>query len=301
MKLLLRYAAEKTGRPVVKLDVGDITSDLVVNFLAYLESERGNQIASRNNRLAALRTFFAYVAFEEPTLAEHCRRVCAIPLKRGPTRAVPYLEQEEMDALLGAPDRKTRIGRAHYAMLLFLYNVGARAAEVIDVRVRDLRLDGEHCQVLLHGKGNKERICPIWKDTTAIIREHLAERGGVADDQRIFVNRLGQPLTRHGIHYIVDTYAEKAAATAPSIAAKRVSPHTIRHTTAVHLLNSGVDVNVVRVWLGHVNLRTTNIYAEINLATKRRAIEMLAPKSGSKGKTPSWRKSPDILSWLEGM
>ena len=302
MKLLLRYAADSTGHPVVKLDVNDISADLVSNFLAYLETERGNQIATRNNRLAALRAFFSYIASEEPALAEHCRRVCSIPMKRGPARTVPYLEQDEMDAVLNAPNRDARIGRSHYAILLFLYNAGARAAELVGLQIKDLRLDGPHRQVLLHGKGNKERICPLWRETATVLRQHLAERGVTPDaDQRVFVNRRGKPLTRHGVNYIVRTSAEKAAKSIATISSKRVSPHTIRHTTAVHLLNAGVDINVVRVWLGHVDLRTTNIYAEINLATKRRAIEMLAPQNGNSARPPSWRSSPDILAWLEGM
>jgi len=302
MKLLLRYAAERTRRPVVKLDVDDITTELVSDFLGHLESKRGNQIATRNNRLAALRTFFAYVATEEPALADRCRRICAIPLKRSPMRTIPYLEQDEMNALLEAPDRASRLGRLHYAILLFLYNTGARVAELVGVRAADLHIDGLHRQVLLRGKGKKERICPLWQDTVKVLREHLAQIEVALDSgKHVFVNRCGDPLTRYGVNYLVGAYAEKAAERVPSIATKRVSPHTIRHTTAVHLLNAGVDIDVIRAWLGHVDLRTTNIYAEINLATKRKAIEMCAPRNGANAKPPAWKRSPDILAWLEAM
>jgi site-specific recombinase XerD len=300
MKLLLRYATTRTGRPVVKLDVADVTPELVSEFLAHLEAERGNQIATRNNRLAALRTFFAYVATEEPALAEQCRRICAIPLKRAPTRTIPYLEQDEMDALLVAPNRTSRLGRFHYAIVLFLYNTGARVAELVGVRAADLRLDGLHPQVLLRGKGKKERICPLWQDTVSVLHEHLAEIGIAPDsDERIFLNRRAEPLTRYGVNYILGVYAKKATVRVSSIADKRVSPHTIRHTTAVHLLNAGVDIDVIRAWLGHVDVRTTNIYVEINLATKRRALEMCVPRIGEK--PPGWKRSPDILAWLEAM
>jgi site-specific recombinase XerD len=300
MKLLLRYTTARTGRPVVKLDVGDITPELVGDFLAHLETARGNQIATRNNRLAALRTFFSYVASEEPAIAEQCRRICALPLKRAPVRTIPYLEQDEMDALLKAPDRTTRLGRFHYAILLFLYNTGARVSELVGVRAADLRLDGMHRQVLLRGKGKKERICPLWPDTVAVLGEYLAEvKIAVGSDKRVFLNRHNEPITRNGVSYILGAYAEKAVARIASLADKRVSPHSIRHTTAVHLLNSGVDIDVIRAWLGHVDVRTTNIYAEINLATKRRALEMCAPRNGAK--PPAWRRSPDILAWLEAM
>lgn len=240
MKLLLRFAAARTRRTVVKLDISDITPELVGAFLAHLEKERGNQVATRNNRLAALRTFFSYVAVEEPALADQCRRVCALPLKRAPVRASPYLEQDEMDALLEAPDRSARVGRFHYGMVLFLYNTGARVAEMVSLRAAELRLDGARGQVLLRGKGKKERICPLWPDTVAVLREHLAEIGVEPDsDERVFRNRCTKPITRHGVNHILGTYAEKVAARIPSIADKRVSPHTIRHTTAVHLLNAG--------------------------------------------------------------
>jgi hypothetical protein len=170
------------------------------------------------------------------------------------------------------------------------------------LRAADLRLDGLHRQVLLRGKGKKERICPLWQNTVAVLRDHLAEIGIAPDsDERIFLNRRTEPLTRYGVNYILGAHAEKAAARIPSIADKRVSPHTIRHTTAVHLLNAGVDIDVIRAWLGHVDVRTTNIYTEINLATKRRALEMCAPRSTGSAKPPAWRKSPDILALLEAM
>lgn len=302
IKLLLRYVMDRTGRPVVKLDVADLTPKVISAFLTYLEDDRGNQIATRNTRLAALRSFFLHVAIEEPLFGEQCRRICTLPLKRAPVRAVPYLEPDEMNALLMAPDRASRVGRFHYRIILFLYNTGARVAELVDVRAADLRLDGLHGQVLLRGKRKKERICPLWQNTVAVLQEHLTEIRITPDsDQRIFLNRCAEPLTRYGVNYILRVYAKKVAACIPSIADKRVSPHTIRHTTAVHLLNAGVDINVIRAWLGHVDVRTTNIYTEIDLATKRKALEMCVFQDTAHGKRPPWKKSRDILAWLEEM
>lgn len=302
IKLLLRYVMDRTGRPVVKLDVADLTPEVIRAFLGHLEADRGNQVATRNTRLAALRSFFLYVAVEEPVFGEQCRRICALPLKRAPVRTVPYLEPDEMDALLAAPDRTSRLGRFHHMIILFLYNTGARVAELVSVRAADLRLDALHRQVLLRGKRQKERICPLWQHTVEGLREHLAEVGIAPDsDRRIFLNRCDEPLTRYGVNYILGVYARKVAVCIPSIADKRVSPHTIRHTTAVHLLNAGVDINVIRAWLGHVDVRTTNIYTEINLATKRKAIETCAARGMVRGKRPAWKRSPDVLAWLEAM
>ncbi len=301
-KLLLRFVAERERRPVVRLDVADLDATAVRDFLDHLEKKRGNEIATRNNRLAAVRSFFTFVAAEEPSLADHCHRVCAIPLKRAPVRSVPYLEQDEMQALLAAPDRSTPTGRRDHGVILFLYNTGARVQELIDVRASDLHL-GRPPQVLLRGKGRKERICPFWASTARALRGLLDEAAISHDsDRKIFLNAQSEPITRFGVDYILKKYAPVAAETVPTLARKRVSPHTIRHTAAVHMLNAGVDLNVIRSWLGHVDLRTTSIYAEINLATKRKTIEACAPLSvKGRSRRPSWKRNPDLLSWLEGL
>jgi site-specific recombinase XerD len=302
MKLLLRFVAERKRRPVVRLEVADLDVAVVRDFLEHLEKKRGNEIATRNNRLAAIRSFFAFVAAEEPALADHCRRICTIPLKRAPVRAIPYLEQDEMQALLAAPDRVTASGRRDHAMLLFLYNTGGRVQEIVDVRATDLQLARPR-QVLLRGKGKKERICPLWASTASVLRRLLDEAGiALASDEKVFRNAQGEPITRFGVDHVLKKHATAAAARVPSLRHRRVSPHVIRHTAAVHLLNSGVDVNVIRSWLGHVDLRTTNIYAEIDLTTKRKAIEACAPAGANgRGRPPSWKRNPDLLTWLEGL
>jgi site-specific recombinase XerD len=205
-----------------------------------------------------------------------------------------------MQALLAAPDQSTTASRRDHAVLLFLYNTGARVQELTDVRASDLHLVRPP-QVLLRGKGKKERICPFWASTARALRGLLAEAAiSPGSDRKVFLNAQGAPLTRFGVDYILKKYAPVAAEAVPSLARRRISPHTIRHTAAVHMLNAGVDVNVIRSWLGHADLRTTNVYAEINLATKRKAIETCAPKGlNGRARRPSWKRGQDLLAWLE--
>lgn len=302
LKLLLRFASERRRRPVVRLDVTDVSVEVVREFLKHLEERRGNEIATRNNRLAAIRSFFSFVAAEEPAFAHQCQRICTVPIKRAPIRAVLYLEQDEMTALMKAPSHSTAAGRRDHALLLFLYNTGARVQELTRVRAVDLQM-ARPPQVLLHGKGKKDRICPLWADTVRALRAVLDETNPRHDgDHSPFLNAQGKPLTRFGVDYILKKYAAVAAKRVPALRRKRISPHVIRHTTAVHLLNSGVDVNVVRSWLGHVDLRTTNIYAEINLATKRKAIESCTPDGLKRRyRSPAWKRNPDLVAWLEAL
>ncbi len=303
IKLLLRFAAERKKRAVVQLEIGDCDAAAVQEFLDYLEQKRGNDIVTRNNRLAAIRSFFRYAAEEEPLIADQCRRVCLVPMKRAPVRTVTYLEQDEMRAILAAPDRATKTGVRDHALLLFLYNSGARVQELTAVRAFDLRLARPR-QVLLHGKGNKERICPLWPETGTALAE-LLERDGVdpRGERPVFRGMHGEALTRFGVAYILKKYAKVAADRTRTLVDKRLSPHTVRHTAAVHMLNSGVDLTVIRSWLGHADLRTTNIYAEINLETKRKAVEACASAAGAQAKKrkPSWRRNKDLLAWLEDL
>jgi site-specific recombinase XerD len=300
LKLLLRFTAERMKRRVVDLGVADIDTNIVRDFLQHLEGERGNAISTRNNRLAAIRSFFSFAAGEEPSIAEHCRRVCSVPLKRAPIHAIPYLEDDEMQALLAAPNQATAPGRRDYALLLFLYNAGARVQELTGVRAPDLKL-ARPAHVLLRGKGRKERVCPLWSETARALRSLLEEMPTASSPEgAVFRNAWGDPITRFGVDHVLKKHAAIAARTVPSLGAKRVSPHVIRHTAAVHMLNSGIDVNVIRAWLGHADLRTTNIYAEINLATRRKAIESCSPEERPpRRRQANWKRKPDLLEWLE--
>jgi integrase/recombinase XerD len=299
IKLLLRYTAQTKNQPVTNLNLYDLNDQLIAGFLDHLERDRGNQIATRNTRQAALRSFFHYVALEEPTFAEHCRRICALPQKRAPTPTIGYLENDEMQALLAAPDRNTQSGRRDHAILLFLYNTGARVQELTRLHANDLQLNRPG-QVLLHGKRNKDRICPLWKTTTNTLSELLAEHHiNPNTDQHVFLNNRTQPITRFGVDYIIKKHAHTASQQIPTLTQKRISPHTIRHTTAVHLLNAGVDINVIRAWLGHADINTTHVYAEIDLQSKRKAIETCAPQTDTHQAAPPWRNAPDLINWLE--
>jgi site-specific recombinase XerD len=300
LKLLLSFTADRLGRDVVALEVGDLDAPAVRAFLAYLENSRGNKVATRNGRLAAIRSFFTFVGSQEPGLVDQARCVCAIPLKRAPIRPIPYMEKDEMHAILDRPKLDSRTGWRDRALLLFLYNTGARVQETVDVRAADLHLARPR-QVLLRGKGKKERWCPLWVETGKALRDLLAHEGIPEGSPRhIFLNQRGEPLTRFGVRAIVKKYGAAAAAARPGLARKKMSPHVFRHTAAVHLLNSGVDINVIRSWLGHVDLKTTSIYAEIDMTTKRRAIEMCErPSAKRRTRGRSWERDPNLLAWLE--
>jgi len=255
LKLLLEFTAEKRKRPATKLLVRDITEETIVAFLTHLETTRANSIQTRNHRLVSVRRLFDYIAARDPRLLDQCHRIATIPRKRG--AALPeirYLEKEQMTALLGAVPRDNTRGRRDYTLLQFMYNTGARVQEVADTRISWLTLTAPY-KVELLGKGRKWRTCPLWESTVQHLRQHVGQRQRSAgDDDCLFVNRYGRPLSRSGIADIVERYATKAATTQPSLQSHRVTPHTFRHTTAMHLLQSGVEVNVIRSWLGHVSI-----------------------------------------------
>lgn len=296
-KLFLRFAATHTGRPIPELRLIDLDVDAVLAFLDSLERDRHNAVVTRNQRRTALQAFFRFLPTLAPEYLAQSQRILTIPVKRAPRRTIDYLERAEMDAVLAHVERHTRQGRRDYALLAFLYNSGARVQEALDLRVSALQLDRPY-QVRLFGKGRKERVCPLWPETAALLRALLHERGGNQDPTApVFVNAGGQPLTRSGVRHVVDRHTAAAAATHPSLGRKRVHPHTLRHSCAVHLLQSGVELNLIRSWLGHVNLETTQRYAEIDLAQKRRALDMVTPV-GKPHRHTAWQ-AESIIGWLE--
>jgi integrase/recombinase XerD len=301
LKLLLRFAADRARKPAVNLLVTDLTEPLVLAFLADLEQTRGNSIQTRNHRLVGIRQLFEYIAAREPLLLDHCHQVVAIPKKRG--AAVPeihYLEKEHVIAILGAVNQNGPLGRRDYALLLYMYNTGARVQEVADTRIAWLTLIAPY-KVELLGKGRKWRTCPLWDSTAQHVRQLVAERGlKPGEDGPLFVNRHGQSLSRSGIANLIERYTTKAAATTPGLQGQRVTPHTFRHTTAMHLLQSGVEVNVIRSWLGHASISTTSHYIEIDLTMKRKALAT-CEVTASDPSTATWRSSPEILSWLDSL
>ena len=273
LRLLLTFTSEKAGKTPSNLAVGDLDRDMVLAFLDHLEAVRGNGARTRNARLAAVRSFFRHVACSDPASMGVARRVLAIEGKRTVKRVLGYLRQDEFDAVIAAPDRSTPLGRRDHALLLFLGRTGARASEAVGANASDLRLE-RPWQVLLRGKGLKERTIPLREDTASVLRALCDERGIKTDDDApVFVNLRGQRLTRHGVYRIVRRAAEVASKVCPSLANRSVSPHTLRHTVAMRLLQSGVDLSLIASWLGHVSLDTTHQYTEADVEMKRRALE----------------------------
>ncbi len=290
--LLLPYAAAHLKKPVDHLAVNDLSPELVRKFLNHFEQNRRFGGATRNQRLGALHALARFIGENSPEHVEWCMQIRLIPFKKTTRPSIPYLEKPEMHALLAAPDRHTPQGQRDYALLLFLYNSGARASVAAELRIADI--DWYTQSVRIIGKGNKPRTCPLWSIMMEQLRWITVQR---RLEQCVFLNRNGQPLTRFGIHTLVKRHALRAATQAPSLGTKRVSPHVIRHTTAIHLLRAGVDINTIRAWLGHVSLNTTNIYMETDLETKARALATCAPNSGGTEMRP-WKHQPDVMEFL---
>ena len=301
LRLLLPDIADQAHRPVDRLDVTDVSADRVRQFLNDLEGKRKCAVATRNQRLAAIHALARFIGLHAPELVEWCGQVRTIPFKKAPRALVTYLEKAEMDAVLAAPDQTTSQGRRDHALLLFLYNTGARADEAAQARIGDLTLpqvpERDPASVLIHGKGNKLRRCPLWAQTVA---ELAALVRGRNPTERVFLNRRGQPITRFGIHALVERNVARAAKQAPALAAKQVSPHTIRHTTATHLLRSGVDINTIRAWLGHVSLATTNVYAEVDLQTKAKALGTCEVGGSTEDRLP-WKQDVGLMEFLRNL
>ena len=298
--LLLRFLAAHCGRQVDKIDLDDLNPECVIAFLEHLEKSRKNCTATRNSRLAAIHAFARYVAAYAPEHMERCQRLLAVPFKRASVRAVDYLEGEEFRAMLEATDRRTRNGRRDHALLLTFLNTGARVQELLDKRPADLQLE-RPLQVRLYGKGRKERFCPLWPQTATVLRALVAEAGLTnKSTERLFRNRRGEPLTRFGVRYILRAHALRAQESVPSLARKRVHPHTMRHTAAVHLLQAGVDMVSISHWLGHESVETTNRYATVDLEAKRKAVTKAGP-IGSDDIPAAWHSSASVLEWLEAL
>ena len=300
IRLLLCFAASDKHTKITRLSVEDLTFDRVLGFLRYLEHDRGNHARTRNQRLAALHTLFGYIASREPQMLGICQQVAAIPTKRAAPAETRFLERDEVEALFRSLPRKGRLALRDRALLLFLYNTGARVQEAADLRVGHLDL-GEYPVARLHGKGGKWRTCPLWRQTAELLSELLGPPDTTpAPDTPVFRSATGQPLTRFGIYKIVRRHAGHLDDTRTR---RRVSPHIFRHTAAVHLLEAGVEVNVIRGWLGHADLTTTNRYAEINTKAKIDALRNTEPPGTSAGPRarPVWRTDEALLNWLSSL
>ncbi len=299
LALLMPFISIKVRKPVDQISATDLSADRVRLFLADLEETRGCSIATRNQRLTAIHALARFVGLHSPEHIGWSGEIRTIPLKKTSIRPVPYLEKPEMDALLNAPDQCTAQGRRDHVLLLFLYNSGARADEVAQLLIGDLQLalsERDYSSARIRGKGNKLRHCPLWPHTAQLLKAITAGR---APTERVFLNRLRQPMTRFGVHAMVQRHAARVSKKIPAMAAKRVSPHSIRHTSATHLLRGGVDINTIRAWLGHVSLDTTNIYAETDLEMKAKALAHCEVKGPKRPKR--WRDDAGLMAFLKSL
>lgn len=298
-KLCLPFVAKKLQKSIDQLTVDDLSPAIIKDFLLSLEKERKCSVATRNQRLAAIHALVNFIGLNSPEHVEWCRQIKQIPFKKAKKTLITYLEKPEMDALLNAPNKNTSQGRRDYALLLFLYNTGTRADEAAQLTINDLdianALKRDFSTVLIRGKGNKLRRCPLWQNTTGELLNLIKDR---SENEHVFLNRCRQPLTRFGIHTLVKKYAKTLFKELPALEKKRVSPHIIRHTTATHLLRAGVDINTIRAWLGHVSINTTNIYAEVDLEMKAKALaccEVTMNRSSQK----HWRNDKKLMAFLD--
>ena len=292
LMLLLPFVTSKTRKQIDRLTVDDLSPQIIRLFLTHIEQQRNCTTRTRNQRLASIHALARFIAAHSPEHIDWCAQVCLIPFKKTSQPAITYLDKSEMTALLAAPDLHTAQGYREYALLLFLYNSGARVSEAAQLRIGDIDWYSQCVRIV--GKGGKQRRCPLWNSTL----EQLGDLAGKRESsEAVFLNRCHQPMTRSGIHALVTRCAAKAYALAPSLRSKKVSPHVIRHTTASHLLHAGVDINTIRGWLGHVSINTTNIYAETDLETKARALATCTIPD----KTPTnkhWRSQPGLMEFL---
>ena len=293
------FCPSRQNCPVAELDLKDLDPPGILAFLSYLERERKNGVTTRNVRLSAIHALFRFVASRNPEHLDLAQRVLGIPFKRAPQRAIDYLEREEIDSILKAIDRATPQGSRDYALLATMFNTGARVQEIADLRVCDLQLT-KPFQVRLFGKGRKERYCPLWPQTAAVLRAFSKEwNRDPRSEARVFLNYRGEPLTRFGIRHILARCLERASRELPNLRKKRLHPHSMRHSTAVALLKSGVALSTISQYLGHASPTTTNRYAKVDLEMKRQAIARVKPVA-YQSRTP-WSRDHTTLDWLESL
>jgi len=297
MVMFLRYLSDTTGQTVDSLMFTDDLGDRILNFLKHLERTRNISISTRNHRLSALKSFCRYVAYAQPLLASACRRVTLIPLKKHVEKLVEYLEIDEMEAIIAAPDRTTAEGRRDHALLLMLFNTGCRVSELIHLTHESIQ-PGPPPHVRILGKGRRWRAVPLWERTIKTIQ--MLARDKKDDHPELFIGQRGSPLTRFGVRHLLDRHCEKAAKIRPSLRKKRVSPHTIRHTTAVALLRATGDMDGVSKILGHASLNTTRLYTAADRSRLAKTLNSissaLVPASANE-----WKPDPDLIAWLESL
>jgi len=296
-RLLLAFAQHRLRKPPSELLLSELDATFVSAFLQRLEKTRNNSVRTRNARLAAIHSFFRFVALQEPACSAICQRVLAIPMKRFERKLITSLSRPEQEALLAAPDRATWLGRRDHALLVVVLQTGLRVSELRELRCEDVILGTSGAHVRCRGKGRKERSTPLTRSTTSVLRAWLAERTGLPSDP-VFPSRRGSLLSRDAVERLVSKYAEAAAAVCPSLSDKRITPHVLRHTTAVGLLRAGNDRAVIALWLGHESIETTQMYLDADLTMKERALARTAPLRAGSGR---YRPDDALMAFLNGL
>jgi len=300
LKLLLQFAAGRKGDPS-HLAIEQLGVEKVTAFLQSLETDRQNQVSSRNVRLSAIHSFFRYLGGRYPQHLEQAQRILSIPFKRAGSREIQYLEFDEIQAVLQAVDTETGNGCRDLALLSLMFNTGARVSEIVGLQTADLQLSAPR-SVLLRGKGQKERTCPIWSETAGLLQKLVEQHAQPPNPSApVFFNNRGTRLTRFGVGLILHKYVKKAVLRRPSLKHKRLHPHSIRHSTATHLLRSGVDLSTIAHWLGHVSVNTTNKYISVDLEAKRKTLAKAKPLLKGPHHSGKWRRDPDLLAWLAAL
>ena len=295
-RLLLQFASERTGHAPTNLKIEELDSNLVGDFLAHIESKRGNSARSRNTRLAAIRSFFRFVAMNEPAIMHQCQQILAMPSKRYVRRTVDFLDRNEMEALAAAPDRLTWVGRRDHAILTMALQTGLRASELINLRQCDI-VKGTGAHIRCEGKGRKQRCTPLTQTTVKALQVWVQEQG--RDDSKIlFQTARGDKLSPDSVQHLVCKYATAAAKTCVTLRKKRVTPHVLRHTAAMELLQAGVDRSVIALWLGHESLETTQIYLDANLAIKEEVLKKTRPVGAKVGR---YKPGDELLAFLKSL
>jgi integrase/recombinase XerD len=300
-KLLLGHCRDQLGIPPDRLTLQTLGAEVIRDFLTELAQRHRYCARTRNHRLSAIHSFFRYVQCEEPKLLLQCQQVLAIPMQRAPSRPVEYLNADQLGVILAAPDLATPAGRRDAVLLCLLYDTGARVQEVIDLSVRDVRLDPP-AQVRLMGKGRKTRVVPLMNSTVALLREYLCEHDlhcPERSDAPLFWNRRHERLTRSGVRYILRRHAEQARQRQPGLPS--VHPHKLRHSKAMHLLQAGNPMVVIQAVLGHADVRTSSIYARADLEMTRRALEKISTAGPTRPTLPSWQGNPGLMEWLRSL
>jgi integrase/recombinase XerD len=298
LRLFFLFLADATGHSVSRLRLNHITTKQVVAFLEHLEHNRCNSVATRNCRLAVLHSFCQHLTRQDPSRSSQYQQILSLPMKKAQRPTICYLEPEEMRILLRQPDRRTTLGIRDFALLLFLYNTGARVSEALGVRWHDITLRRPR-QVRLHGKGSKDRFCPLWSASTSALKQ-LNFNG--AGDEHVFRNARGDHLSRDGVALILNKYVRLASTKKNGLHRKKITPHTLRHSCAVALLQSGIDLTVIRDYLGHESISSTGRYVTTNMQTKRRVLEAFWEHSGLRTRSSNnWKPTPALLTLLSSL